>query len=178
MSPESLDFLRALSFSAGGSPSDRAAFLTWSLQRIHCSSQRGIAQMIRSCPITRMDSHALPFGGIVPLGLPPPPATLRRAIPRRPPTSTAAQTWPSHAARALPAPLPRVSEAPAAMSPLQALFPDGAPEAEPFDTWAPRSPSPLPETPPPPETPFEDPQHDAHPHPPTHFLERHEGPYS
>jgi hypothetical protein len=40
MSPESLDFLRALSFSAGGPPSDRAAFLTWSLQRVHCSSQR------------------------------------------------------------------------------------------------------------------------------------------
>jgi hypothetical protein len=103
MSPASLDFLRSLSFAAGGTPSDQAAFLMWSLQRIHCTTQRGIARMIQACPVTRSDSHVLPFGGLVPLGLPPPPLALRRAIPPRPPIHVP-HSWHLQAALALPTP--------------------------------------------------------------------------
>mmetsp|Transcript_33463 Transcript_33463/g.61184 ORF Transcript_33463/g.61184 Transcript_33463/m.61184 type:complete len:321 (-) Transcript_33463:110-1072(-) len=102
ISPTSLDFLQRLSSATSNSTSDAAAFLTWALQRIHCTSQRGVAQMILACPITRSGAYELPFGGLIPLGLPPPPLALRRTLsPRLPPTPP---TWPLQAALAMPTP--------------------------------------------------------------------------
>jgi len=102
ISTSSLDFLRNLSFATSNTSSDRAAFLIWALQRIHCTSQRGVAQMIQACPSIRADSHELPFGGLVPLGLPPPPPAFRRPVPLRPPFQP--PVWPPAAALALPDP--------------------------------------------------------------------------
>ena len=116
ISTTSLDFLRNLSFATSNTPSDRAAFLTWALQRIHCTSQRGVAQMIHACPSIRADNHELPFGGLVPLGLPPPPPAFRRPVPCHPPAQPPA--WPLTAALALPDPqIPQALPPPPPLSP-------------------------------------------------------------
>ena len=61
--------------------------------------------MIQASPTLRSGSYVLPFGGLVPLGLPPPPVFLRRAIAPRPrPVHT--PTWPYTAAAHMPTPPP------------------------------------------------------------------------
>ena len=45
-----IGFIGRLSYSAGGSPSDRAAFTTYALQRIRALTVKGTAALIRTRP--------------------------------------------------------------------------------------------------------------------------------
>ena len=72
--PASDNFIRRLSFSAGGTASEQAAFRTWALQRLHCTSQRGVARIIRHRAPINMGPRQVDPRGYRNLGfLPPPP---------------------------------------------------------------------------------------------------------
>ena len=72
--PASENFIRRLSFAAGGTASEQAAFRTWALQRLHCTSQRGVARIIRHRTPIHMGLRRVAPRGYRNLGfLPPPP---------------------------------------------------------------------------------------------------------
>ena len=68
---QALDFLDVLSAAAGGSQSDRVAFKTYALQRLHATTFRGVALLINSRPVLRTGPEVPPERGALPL--PPPP---------------------------------------------------------------------------------------------------------
>jgi len=68
---QALDFLDELSSAAGGSQSDRVAFKTYALQRLHAATFRGVAMLINSRPVLRTGPEVPSERGELPL--PPPP---------------------------------------------------------------------------------------------------------
>jgi hypothetical protein len=68
---QAVAFLDDLSSAAGGSLSDRVAFKTYALQRLHAATFRGVAMLINSRPVLRTGPDVPPERGELPL--PPPP---------------------------------------------------------------------------------------------------------
>ena len=62
-----LGFIERLSCSAGGSPSDRAAFTTYALQRIRALTVKGTAALIPTRPSFRDAPGGIPLRGALPL---------------------------------------------------------------------------------------------------------------
>ena len=65
-------YLDELSVAAGGPSSDRVAFKTYALQRLHAATFRGVALLINSRPVLRTGAEVPPERGALPLSLPPP----------------------------------------------------------------------------------------------------------
>ena len=62
-----LEFINRLSYSAGGSLSDRLAFVTFALQRIRALTVKGTAEIILSRPFSRDAPGGVPLRGEFPL---------------------------------------------------------------------------------------------------------------
>ena len=60
-------FIGRLSYSAGAPPSDRAAFTTYALQRIHALPVKGTASLILACPLSRDAPGGISLLGALPL---------------------------------------------------------------------------------------------------------------
>ena len=103
--------------------------------------------MIDGTPTIRAESHVLPFGGLVPFGLPPPPIDLIRALPL-PTPDVLSPRWPAHCALALPPPgqlLTPIAPLPTFATILLGPPPaDSHPDLTPTATWPPQ---PAPATP-------------------------------